>query len=297
MIRPLLKSGGKIGVMAPSSYVEREDIEKSTALMEARGYKVFIHPQTFERHHQSAGTLLQKSMAFQGLWQREDIDAIWCAGGGNRALQLLTSINFEKIKRKPKPLIGFSDVTALLNAVHAHTGFITYHGPVFKQIHKIESDQLGQTLALLEGAKAPIPMNNAKILREGKASGPLLGGNLSLFQYLAESKDCADLTGAVLFLEDAGDHLSRIDRMFLQLKRLGVFEKIGALVLGEFLDMQDGMRPFGFTLEELVDEYLEDLQIPAVLNIPFGHGRNLYTLPLGAQATLIADKGKVTLDF
>src|SRR5690242_17752811 len=96
---PALKPGDTIGVMAPSSYVENADIEKSKAVLEKRGYKVFVHPQTWERNNQSAGTNLQKTLALQGLWQRKDINAIWAAGGGNRALHFMDSINFDAMKK------------------------------------------------------------------------------------------------------------------------------------------------------------------------------------------------------
>lgn len=292
---PALKPGDTIGVMAPSSYVEKADIEKSKALMEKRGYKVFIHPQTYERHHQSAGTHLQKTLALQGLWQRADIKAIWTAGGGNRALHLLDMINFKAAEGKPKILIGFSDVTALLNAYHAHNGLITFHGPVFKELYQYPKAQIDHTLGILAGEKAEYPIKKAKILREGKAKGKLIGGCLSLFQYLNETKDAARCDGALLFLEDAGDHLSRIDRMFAHLKRQGVFEKISGLILGEFLDMQDGKRPFGFTMEEMIAEYTEGLDIPVILNAPFGHGKTLYTFPVGCQAALDTQKRSLKL--
>ena len=295
METPVLKPGGTIGVMAPSSYVERTDIEKSAALLETRGYKVFIHPQTFERHNQSAGTVLQKTMAFQGLWQRADIDAIWCAGGGNRALQLLDSINFKKLVGNPKPLIGFSDVTALLNAVYAHTGMITYHGPVFKNIHRYE--QLDHLLDLLANKATKYPMQQAKTLTAGKAEGPLIGGNLSLFQYLPNTLPGNFYKGALLFLEDNAEELSRFDRMMIHLKRLGVFSEISGLILGEFTDLTDTGRPFGFSFEDIIREHTEDLDIPIVTNVPFGHGKNLYTLPLGATAKLTAAKNKITLSF
>ncbi len=291
-----LQPGDTIGVMAPSSVVEKEDIEKSKAVLEERGYGVFVHPQTFERHNQSAGSHLQKTLALQGLWQREDINTIWCAGGGNRALNLLNSINFKAMEGKVKPLVGFSDVTALLNSIYAHTGAPTFHGPVFKNLHKMKEEQLTQTLDLLARKTTEIPMNNAKIIREGAAEGILLGGCLSIFQYLINTDDCAPLEGSILFLEDAGDHLSRIDRMFCHLKRSGVFEKIGGLVLGEFHDMQDGERPFGFTLEELIEEYTEKSDIPIIMNAPFGHGSNLFTLPVGMRSCLdTSDKQKAFL--
>lgn len=289
-----LKPGDTIGVMAPSSFVEREDIEVSTALLEERGYKVFVHPQTYEREHQSAGTHLQKTMALQGLWQREGIDAIWCAGGGNRTLHILDAINYERMKEKPKILIGFSDITTLLNAVHAHTGITTYHSTVFKNVHKY--GQLDHALALMAGEAAPLPMDQARVLREGTAEGPLIGGNLSVFQYLPGTKDCPDMAGTLLFLEDNSEEYSRIDRMMAHLRRMGVLEQIGGLILGEFTDLQDTGRPFGYSLEDIVLEHTEDLDIPVIMDAPFGHGDTLYTFPVGNRAKLIV-QDSISLDL
>lgn len=281
---PPLRPGDTIGVMAPSSFVERADIEKSKAALEERGYRVFIHPQTFARHHQSAGTREQRLAALHELWAREDIGAVWAAGGGNRALYLLDDLDYGLFRRMPKSLVGFSDVTALLNAVHARSGLVTFHAQVFKNLWHFR--QLGETLALLAEEGAAMPLEGAKVFKAGHAAGRLTGGCLSLFHYLPGTPECPDLDGAILFLEDSGDHASRFDRMFAQMKRHGVFQRIGGLVLGEFHDVQDGPRPFGFTLEETVLECLEGRDIPVVLNAPFGHGSNLFPLPVGARAEL-----------
>lgn len=281
----------RIGVMAPSSYVERTDIEKSKALLEAKGYSVFIHPQSFERHHQSAGNNLQKALAFQGLWMRPDIDVIWAAGGGNRALHLLESINFEKLKGKPKTVVGFSDVTALLNAVYAHTGISGLHGQVFKNLHKMPADQLDFTLKLLAGGKVDFPLGGATTFREGKAEGVLVGGNVSIFHYLPLTLGDENwLEGAILFLEDCDEEWSRLDRMLLHYKRSGVFGKISGLVMGQFTSMQDSGKPYGFTLEDMLAEHLDGRDIPLILNAPFGHGKDLYALPVGRKAKLSAGK-------
>jgi muramoyltetrapeptide carboxypeptidase len=290
---PSLKPGDTIGVMAPSSYVERDDIERSVAVLEERGYNVFVHPQTYEREHQSAGTHLQKSLAFQGLWQREDINAIWAAGGGNRALHLLEAINFEKLKDNPKTLIGFSDVTALLNAVYAHVGLTTFHGPVFKNIHKY--GQLDHCLATLSGEAPPYPLEDAVVINDGTAEGPLVGGNLSLFQYLPQTLPGNFCEGAILFLEDCHEDLSKIDRMVLHLRRLGVFKNAAGLIFGLFTDLTDSGRPFGFTLEDIIREHTSDLDIPVLMNAPFGHGDTLYTLPIGQKAILKTDKPELKI--
>jgi muramoyltetrapeptide carboxypeptidase len=292
---PALKPGDTIGVMAPSSYVEKDDIEKSKAVLEAKGFKVFIHPQTYERHGQFAGTDLQKSLALQGLWQRADINAIWAAGGGNRALNLIDHLNYDAIKQKPKIFIGFSDVTAIINAIYAQTGLTTFHGPVFKNLHK-QKQNLDHTLNLLMGQKPVFDLTGASIIHPGSAEGILVGGNLSTFIYLPHTLPGTFWKDSILFLEDCGDELSRFDRMFIHLKRTGVLKSVRALVLGEFLDVSDTGRPFGFSLAELVKEHMGDSTAPILINAPFGHGSSLPCFPVGTNARMETDSLQIILD-
>jgi muramoyltetrapeptide carboxypeptidase len=270
--------------MAPASYVERADIEASAKRIESLGYKVFIHPQTYERDGQSAGTPLQKVLALQGLWQRPDIHAIWAAGGGNRSLQILESINFSALSKNPKLFLGYSDITALLNAIYAHTGIVTYHAPTFKSLAAYNN--LESLLGILSSAACTMDLSDARILNEGQAEGHLIGGNLSLFQLLPRTLPGAFWSGGILFLEDCGEELSRIDRMFIHLRRLGVLQDIKGLILGEFTDTKDTGRPFGKDIPEMIEEHMEGLNIPIILDAPFGHGKKLYPLPVGAPAIL-----------
>jgi muramoyltetrapeptide carboxypeptidase len=281
---PALLPGDTIGVMAPSSYVEKDDIESAKALLEARGYKVFIHPQTFERYNQSAGTHTQKLDALHALYADKTIKAIWAAGGGNRALYLLEHLDYALIKANPKHVVGFSDVTALLNALTAHTGQVTIHGPVFKNVAR--SSEIDETLLLLSGKNYVLELESAQIIQAGVAKGKLVGGNLSLFVNLCGTKDCPELDGAILFLEDCGDEISRFDRMLCQLRRLGVFRKISGAVLGDFFDLRDSARPFGFSLKDIFLENLGDRDIPLIMDAPFGHGKTLLPLPIGLGSTL-----------
>ncbi len=284
LIPPPLQAGDMIGVMAPSSYVDETDIESSKAFIESLGYKVFIHPQTYERVNQSAGTELQKSLALQGLWQRDDIKAIWAAGGGNRAMHFVDGLNFEPMKKKPKILIGFSDVTVVLNAIYAHTGIVTYHGPVFKTLHTHKNVE--QTLRVLGGIETSFDLGRAEVLKDGIAEGHLIGGNLSLFQYLPQTLPGEFWKDGILFLEDCGDEYSRIDRMLLHLRRLGVLASVKGIIFGEFSDLKDSGKPYGFSWRDIVEQHTADLDIPILFNAPFGHGANLPCFPLGAKVLL-----------
>lgn len=281
---PFLKIGDSIGIMAPSSFVERADIESGVAVLKSHGFEVFVHPQTYERHNQSAGTHEQKIAAFHDLVRDETIKAVFFAGGGNRALHLLDGLDFDLIRTHPKIYMGFSDGTVLLNAITARTGIITYHGPVVKRL--TTNAELEFNLRLLKGEEDTIILEGANILHKGHAEGWLIGGNLSAFRRLVGSTEMPDATGAILFLEDVGEELSRIDADFCFLKRAGIFDKISGLILGQFSNLQDTGRPFGFTFDDIVAEHTAGLKIPVLTNAPFGHGDALIALPIGAKAKL-----------
>ena len=293
ILPPALKPGDTVGVFAPSSWVEEKDIELSCKILKKRGFNVFVHPQTYERENQSAGNHLQKSLAFMGLWQRKDIKAIWAAGGGNRCTHLIETINFSRLEKTPKILIGFSDVTALLNAVYANTNIVTFHGPVFKNLHKYK--QLDHLLELLSGKKTSYPIDKENTFRNGKTKGSLVGGNLSIVQYMIQTLPNDVFKDAILFLEDCNEELSRIDRMLLHLKRTRTLNNAKGLILGQFTDLQDSGKPFGYSLEDIVNEHTEGLDIPILYNMPFGHGDDLYTFPIGVDASINTEKNEFKL--
>ncbi len=285
--------------MAPSSRIDREELQAAVKKIEALGYKIYIHPQTYAEYGQSAGTAQEKADALHELYKNPEIKAIVAAGGGNRAGWLLEKLDFDLIRKHPKILMGYSDVTALLSAITKKAGQITFHGPVAVRFGKPFGDeaQLKQCFNLLQGkADADMPLSGANVLAKGEASGHLVGGNLSLICSLMGTPYEPDFTGAILFLEDCGDELSHTDRMFSQLRNAGVFDKISGLVLGGFTAPKDtGRRPFGLSLTDIVNEAIAGKNIPAAItDAPFGHDKDLYTLPLGHWATL-RTTGKPTL--
>lgn len=286
-----LQPGQTIGVMAPSSYIEDKDIHASAERVRQRGYSVFIHPQTFERKGQSAGDLLQKSLALQGLWQRKDIDAIWFAGGGNQSLDLLSSLNFKTMTKTQKPVMGFSDTTTLLNALHHHTGSVAYHAPVFKHLHTLPKTEWEACFAILEGTATQLPFNEDNIMQRPPArskpvEGTLIGGNLSLFQYVQALLPPAYCEQAILLLEDCNEELSHIERSFAFLKHSRVFSRIHALALGRFSNLKDTGRPFGMDFKSIVANHLQDANIPILYNLPFGHDGKNTPLPIGKKAKI-----------
>lgn len=281
---PPLRQGDTIGVMAPSSRIDAADLQAGVQALTDRGYNVFVHPQTLEQFHQSAGTTEQKVKAFHDLVREPAIKAIFFATGGNRAMPMLDHLDYKLIKKHPKLYMGFSDCTVLLNAITAKTGIVTWHGPTLRRL--LKNPQIDFNLRLLAGEEKSIALNGAKTINEGAAKGTLIGGNLSLFRYLVTSDDMPKAKGAILFLEEIAEEYSRVDRDFCYLRRSGLLDKIGGLVLGQFTDLRDTGTPFGFSFEDIVREHTAGLNIPVIMNAPFGHDADLYALPVGATVRL-----------
>jgi len=184
-------------------------------------------------------------------------------------------------------------MTSLLNAVTQKTGLVTFHGPLFSGLS--HHQDLEQMFGILTGASPEMDFSGCDILHEGKAQGRLIGGNLSILQALSGTPYQPDTDGAILFIEDAGDHLSRYDRMLTHMKLAGWFDNIHGLIIGSFTNSQDNKdRPFGFTLEEIIGQHFENTDIPIIMNAPFGHGDRLLTFPIGVETLLTAKNGDIS---
>ncbi len=281
---PFLKPGDTIGVMAPSSRVAREDLDAGKSYLERNGYKVFLHQQCFETLNQSAGTHEQKISALHDLAADKNINAVIFAGGGNRSLHIIDDINYELIASNPKNYMGFSDCTALLNAIATRSNLATWHGPVLKRV--AITPQMDNNLSLLEGRTKKIDLSGAKILKAGTTEGILIGGNMSIMFAMNENDFCSR-KNYILLLEDIAEEWSHFDRMLCAMKRRGLLKNASGLVFGQFTDMKDTGTPFGFSFEDIVHEHTQGLNIPIILNAPFGHDKKLnIALPIGAKVEL-----------
>ena len=289
-----LSPGDTIGVFSPSSYVTQDQLAPGVALLEQAGFRVFVHPQTFARHHQSAGTSAEKVAALHALYADPQIRAVFAAGGGNRALHLLDQIDYNLVKKHPKPLIGFSDVTSLLNAFWVKTGQEQIHAPVLKLL---KSDSaLPHLTALLTGKPLSYHFDGSTAFTPGTAKGPVIGGNLSVFHHLIGTDFMPDTTGAILLLEDINEELSHLDRALGHLRLLGVFERLSGVIIGGLTDLTDtGSKPFGFSLRDILQEHLAPSGIPVALGLPFGHDPLNEPLPIGRTIELEITKTGVKI--
>jgi len=247
---PALKKGDKIGIVSPAGWHDMDKLAPAIKWLE-QYFEVIIHEQNSFRHGQFAGTPQQRANALHDYFKDDLIKAIFCTRGGNGTVHLLDLLDYNLIKQNPKILIGFSNITTLLNAVYARTSLVTFHGPMLVSVpNRIKPEWAQQMIDVLTGKSNKVSINTAI-----QMSGRLLGGNLSDMQSLIGTPYAPDLKNAVLMLEDINEHTSR-----------------------------ESENPFGFTIEEIIANNAPNTALAG--NSPIGHGDNLCTLPIGAEITL-----------
>lgn len=297
---PALKPGDTIATVAPSNWISDAAISTAKKQIEAAGFRLYIHPQTGFRRHQQAGSPFEKAAALHDVFSNPEIKAIIVTAGGDRALHVLDFLDYDLISQNPKIIVGYSDATAILSAIYTKTGTTCFHGADINKYSASPPPHMWESfLSITSGDKYSYPMEDARVLREGSAKGVLYGGNLCLLSNLWGTGYAPDLTGKILFFEDEKESLWSIDRMLLYAKRVGGLSDCAGIVIGGFSECLDktnaGGVSFGHTLEDLVLEHTDGLDIPVVTNAPFGHLDKLYTLPLGSSAELTAQNDHARL--
>ncbi len=296
-----LPEGATVALIAPASPVSEDKIQKALGNLAALGYRVKEGAALRARHGYLAGTDDARLADLHQAFVDPETDAVWCVRGGYGITRLLPRINYELIRQHPKPLIGYSDVTALHLAVGQKTGLVSFHGPV------AASDFPENTLAhfraaLIEpqapyridapapGAELPGPEFSPFTIQPGHASGPLTGGNLSLLAALAGTPWQPSFSGKIVFLEDVGEQPYRIDRLLTQLLQATDLREAAGLALGVFADCGAKNPEFSLKLPETLQDRLGGLGIPVVYGLPFGHVAHQATFPYGVLAELDASE-------
>ncbi len=304
LIKPkALKKGDTIGVFAPSSIADKESIDRAKKYLIAQGYKVKIHPQTFAQNGNHAGTDQQKIGAIHDLFQDREVDAIFCARGGNGLLQYIDQLNYELIRLHPKAVIGFSDVTVLHHALLNKAGLVSFHGPIFQYMREeICAESTENCLNLLNGVYQEnlLALQNENqpltIISKGVAEGQLVGGNLTLLSELTKTSDFKpQFSGNIVFFEDTEDYAYKHDRQLAGLFLNEAFRQMHGLIVGVTKidpdDQDDCPKHPRHSWEEILNYYLSKyhLNIPVVVNAPITHGQPNQIIPQGIKSELIAD--------
>ncbi|HEX5633527.1 MAG TPA: LD-carboxypeptidase [Gemmatimonadales bacterium] len=305
---PKLAPGARIAIVAPSApCLELDDFARADELCRALGYEPAPGRHLRRRDGYLAGTDEERAADLNDALRDDRIDAIWCVRGGYGLTRILDRIDYDAARRRPKAIIGFSDVTALLNAMLEVAGIVTFHGPTaraamppFSRWHfdrvLTAPGAAGRLGRLPQPADVLVPKENRIVpLAGGVAEGPLVGGNLTLLQCLIGTRYLPDLDGAILFLEDVGEPLYRVDRMLAHLRAVGALGKLAGVAVGRFTEMKREMGDGAFGFDEVLGQYLAPLRIPVALGFPVGHIDDQWTLPLGVRARLDATAGDLEL--
>lgn len=305
---PRMMPGCRVALIAPAGpLLERDDLTRGAELCLALGFQPVLGTHAHRRYGYLAGTDDERLADLNAALRDPAIDAIWCLRGGFGVTRILDRVDFAALAERPRAVIGYSDITALLLAMHQLTGVITFHAPMartpltgFGRRH-FEMVLTGAGAAGRLGRITPprdvLVPRSPRILpiRKGIAEGRLAGGNLSLLAALAGTRYFPDLTGALLFLEDIGEDLYRIDRMLAQLRMAGAFEKLAGVILGQFTDMKRGTGDGALGFDEVLGTYFEPLGVPVASGFPIGHVDDQWTMPVGVRARLDAGAGEVEI--
>lgn len=284
-----LKPGATIGVVAPASPFKREALEQGVAVLHASGYRTRLADGLFEKNGYLAGHDRHRADQLHAMFLDQRVDAIMCARGGFGSMRILALLDYALIRSHPKPFVGFSDITALHHTIFTHTGMVTFHGPMVCTLGRADAQTRASWQAVLSGSRPAGPLTgNHRALKPGKAKGVLVGGNLATLCHLIGTPFARNYENCILFLEETGEAPYRIDRMLVQMKLAGCFEKLAGLVLGSFKDCGIGAQ-----IDTLVRQLFEYSDIPILAGVAAGHQNHNLTLPLGIMAALDADKGEL----
>jgi muramoyltetrapeptide carboxypeptidase len=301
LIKPeRLIKGDVIGVISPaSSPLDPVNLDSGVNYIEKLGYRVEVGKNVGKVNGYLAGSDEERADDLNSMFKNKNVKAIICLRGGYGAFRILDRINYKLIRNNPKIFVGFSEITALQNAILHKAGLITFAGPM------VASDFANDVSSYTEELFWRLLTSNKKLGRirypdqsklsgitKGSATGRILGGNLAVFNALIGSPYFPLLKDRILLLEDVAELPYKIDRMFNQLRMIKVFTKVKGIVLGRFVDCyeHDPMKKT-LTLGEVMEDYLNDLNIPVVYTFPHGHIKDKVTVPIGINIKMNATKG------
>lgn len=286
IVPPRIEPGATLGIVAPASPFERAALERGVTVLQQLGYAVRLADGLFAKEGYLAGEDVARAAQLHEMFADASVDAIISARGGYGALRVLPLLDFDLIAAHPKALIGFSDVTALLNLVRLKTGLVTFHGPMACTIHKGDNQTRESLVNVLTGSQSVLVVaEDGTVIRPGSAEGTLLGGNLATLCHLLATPFSPSFGDCILFLEETGEALYRVDRMLTQMRMSGCLDNVAGFILGSFKDcgaLAD--------IYDLVAERLSDFNVPILAGLAAGHGDRNLTLPIGLRVQLDADQ-------
>ena len=287
---PLLSEGARVALVAPAGPLRNDaDLDRAIDNVRSFGWEPIVGDNARARAGYFAGDDAGRATDLNRALSDDTIDAVWCLRGGYGTMRILDALDFDAVVRRPKPVIGYSDITALHAALAVRADIVSYHGPAARaSLTAFSRESLA--CALIHGGDSCGVAAAARVLRGGATQGVLAGGNLALLSALAGTPFAPRLTNAILVLEDVDEPVYRVDRMMRQLLMAGLLDGVRAIVFGECTNCPEAADDGARALDEVIIEIAEALDVPALAGVPVGHIDDQWTLPLGAPAALDADR-------
>jgi muramoyltetrapeptide carboxypeptidase len=295
---PALRPGDRVLLVSPSGPTRPERVARGVELLTGWGLRPVPAPHVYARHGYLAGTDAQRAADLNAAFADPGIRGVICTRGGYGAQRIVDLIDLAAVRRDPKVVAGFSDITALQLALWRGARLASVHGPGAAWLDERTPVGSAESLHTALTSTAPVVLTadpqaeTGPVLVPGRATGPLLGGNLCLLAASVGTPDLPDLTGAVLLVEDVQEPPYKVDRMLTQLRRAGALAGVAGVAVGQFTRCTDG---WATTVAEVLTERLGDLGVPVLGGFPVGHGQGQLTVPLGTPATLDTATGTLTV--
>jgi muramoyltetrapeptide carboxypeptidase len=292
---PALRPGDTVGVVALAAAVDHGGLERGAAAIRDLGYRVKLSPHVLDRAGIFAGEDRVRARELAAFFHDPEVKAVFGARGGYGSGRLLPLLDFAELARAPKIFVGFSDATFLLNALVDHSHMVSFHGPmVAMDVARGLSPRAVAHLQALLGGAPGFQLEATEALRPGIAEGPLIGGCLSVIVATMATPWQPAFDGRILFLEDTGEKAYRIDRMLVQMRQAGVFERVAGVIFGSLRPVaESALEPA--LIAEFVGEQTAGVECPVLFGIEAGHGTENLTLPLGIRVRLDSNLRRMTV--
>ncbi|MEY2917356.1 MAG: hypothetical protein RIS73_1070 [Bacteroidota bacterium] len=297
-IPPYLKKGDTIAITCPAGYMASEKAQTCITVLRQWGFQVVVGKTLGSSSvNYFSATDADRRNELQAMLDDKTINAILCGRGGYGVGRIIDKLDFTKFKRKPKWLIGFSDITVLHSHIYTNLKIATLHAPMAAAFNDngFKNEFVQSLQKALSGKKTKYTCAPHTFNKQGTASGELVGGNLSLLAHLTGTPSDINTKNKILFIEDIGEQIYNIDRMLHQLKRSGKLNKLAGLVIGGFTDMKDTDRPFGKTVQEVIQQIVEEYNYPVCFNFPVSHQKENYALKVGVKYQLAVNNKQTKL--
>ena len=289
-----LTKGDKIGIISTARKISLEELKPAIHILESWSLEVVLGTNLLEADNQFSGTVHQRTADFQSMIDDKSIRAILCARGGYGSIQIIDNIDFSSLKKNPKWIVGYSDVTVL----HSHLntlGIASMHATMPINFSTNTDKAIQSLRKSLFGLENNIKCKTHPFNKLGSVEAEIVGGNLSILYSLLGSKSDIDTNKKILFIEDFDEYLYHIDRMIISLKRNGKFDNLKGLIIGGMSEMNDNDIPFGKTSVQIILEHLESFEFPICFAFPAGHMDDNNAIVFGINSRLIITEKKVIL--